>query len=109
MLTHKGKNMPDSFHGLTDPSYISKEMLSNVLRDKFFNNAEDLAVRNQAISLIKLFRASGCQEQVIMDILFAAKSSGKVSPEKTAEIGFVMGLQYGFELAQTYPANSAIE
>jgi len=96
----------DTFRRIIDPNYISTEMFSSVLREKFFNNTNDPEVRNQAVALIKLLRSSGLQEQVITDILFAAKASGKVSPERTAEIGFAMGMQYGFELAQTYPAIS---
>jgi hypothetical protein len=96
--------MTNKFQTVSDPGYISAQMFAKVLREKFFENINDPAVRNQAMTLIKLFRSSGCQAQVIVDILEAVKISGKTSPEGVAEIGFAMGVQYGFELAQTYPA-----
>ena len=88
---------------LTDPSYISEQMLDRAVRSKFTENADDLAVRMQAMELVRLLRASGSRNQIIVDILHAADVSHRESPDGIAEIGFVMGLQFGFELALSYP------
>jgi len=98
--------MASSFWNLADTAHISPQMCATVLREKFFDNTNDPAVRSQAIGLIKLLRASGCQQQIISEILHAVKASGSVSAERAAEIGFAMGMQYGFELNYTYPASS---
>jgi hypothetical protein len=42
-------------------------------------------------------------QQVLVDIGHAAQVSRRTSTEQTAEIAFCMGLQFGFELAVTYP------
>jgi len=88
---------------LTDPSYISEQMFDKVIREKFQQNQNDDAVRDQAIKLIGLLRASQSRTQVIVDVLHAVKVSGNSSAEKIAEIGFAMGLQFGFELGLSYP------
>jgi hypothetical protein len=88
---------------LTDPSYISEQMFDRVASEKFINNSDDLAVRMQAIELVRILRASQSRDQIITDILHAAKVSGANSSERVAEIGFSMGLQFGFELAISYP------
>ena len=95
--------MEDKAVQLTDPHYISARMFAKVIDERFFKNQEDNSVKSQAMKLLGLLRSSGQRDQVISDILFATKSSGQTSPQRTAEIGFLMGLQYGFELAQSYP------
>ena len=94
---------PEQFPKLTDPSYISEKMLDKVIREKFQENENDDEVRDQAIKLIGMLRASQCRPQVIVDVLHAASVSGNSSPERVAEVGFAMGLQFGFELALSYP------
>jgi hypothetical protein len=42
----------------TDPSYVSEHMLDRVVKEKFHDNAEDAAVRDQAIKFLQMFRAS---------------------------------------------------
>lgn len=96
--------MPNQGRHVTDPSYISPQMLSRVLQEQFFENTDDPAVRRQAITLITLLRSSGCLPQLIADVLAATRISGHPSVEITAEIGFAMGMQFGFELAHTYPS-----
>ena len=94
---------PEQSPKLTDPSYISEKMLDKVIREKFQENENDDEVRDQAIKLIGMLRASQCRPQVIVDVLHAASVSGNSSPERVAEVGFAMGLQFGFELALSYP------
>jgi hypothetical protein len=89
---------------ITDPSYISEHMFDRVAKEKFHDNADDTAVRDQAIKFLKMFRAGKTHAQTIVDILHASKISRRDSKESIAEIGFVMGMQFGFELAQSYPA-----
>ena len=43
---------------LTDPSYISEQMFDKTIREKFQDNCDDAAVRDQAAKLIRLLRAS---------------------------------------------------
>lgn len=88
---------------LTNPNYISQQMFNKALREKFQDNPDDEAVRQQAIKLIQLVRGSQTYEQILVDIMRAAKVSGHTSKEQTAEIAFYMGLQFGFELALSYP------
>ncbi len=86
---------------LTDPSYITKNMFDAVLREKFYNNTNDEAVRDQAGKLLLLMRESKAYRQIIRDVLHAAEISKNTTPDGVAEIGFAMGLQFGFELALT--------
>jgi hypothetical protein len=88
---------------LTNPSYISEQMFDKVLRDKFQENSDDHAVIQQAAQLARLVRGSQSHQQILVDIMYAAKASGKTSIEQVAEIALSMGLQFGFELALSYP------
>jgi len=88
---------------ITDPSYISEHMLDKVVKEKFHDNADDTAVRNQAIKFLQMLRASTTRNQTIIDILHASQMSRPDFKEDIAEIGFLMGMQYGFELALTFP------
>jgi hypothetical protein len=88
---------------VTNPSYISQQMFDNAVREKFQNNPDDGAVREQAIQLLQLARGSKWRGQILVDIMHAAKVSRQVSTEQTVEIAFCMGLQFGFELALSYP------
>jgi hypothetical protein len=88
---------------ITNPSYMSQQMFDNALRQKFHQNPDDTAVRTQAVRLIQLLRGSLSHRQILVDIAHAAKASGRTSTEQTAEIAFAMGLQFGFELALSYP------
>ncbi len=88
---------------LTDPSYISHQMFDKAIREKFQDNLDDGAVRQQAFKLLQMIRSSQWREQILADILHAAKVSGHTSIDQAAEIAFCMGLQFGFELALTYP------
>ncbi|MGA2992820.1 MAG: hypothetical protein ABSD88_20310, partial [Candidatus Korobacteraceae bacterium] len=74
--------IPERAPELTDPSYISEQMFDKTIRQKFQNNQNDQAVREQAIKLIRLFRASNSHTQVIVDVLHAARSSGYDSKER---------------------------
>jgi predicted transposase YdaD len=78
-------------------------MFDKALREKFQDNPDDEAVRQQAMKLIQLVRGSQSRERTLVDIMHAAKVSGHTSKEQTAEIAFCMGLQFGFELALSYP------
>jgi hypothetical protein len=88
---------------ITDPSYISEHMLDKVAKEKFHDNADDATVRDQAIKFLQMFRAGKTHDQTIVDILHASRTSRRDSKEGIAEIGFVMGMQFGFELAQSFP------
>ena len=88
---------------ITDPSYISEHMLDRVVKEKFHDNADDIAMRNQAIKFLQILRASTTRNQTIVDIPHASQMSRRDSKEGIAEIGFVMGMQYGFELALSFP------
>ncbi len=89
---------------ITDPSYISEHMLDKVVKEKFHDNAKsNTAVRNQAIKFLQIFRASTARDQTIVDILHASQISRRDFKEGIAEIGFLMGMQYGFELALYFP------
>jgi hypothetical protein len=78
-------------------------MFDNALRQKFHENPDDDAVRKQAARLIQLPRGSPSHRQILVDIAQAAKASGRTAREQMAEIAFAMGLQFGFELALSYP------
>lgn len=88
---------------LTDPSYISEQMFDKMLREKLQDNPDDESVHQQALKLIQMVRRSQARNQIIADIMRAAKASKQTSAEQLAEIGFCMGLQFGFELALSYP------
>lgn len=88
---------------ITDPSYISEHMFDKVAREKFQDNPDDAAVRAQAITMLRTFRAGKTHDQVIADIMHAARSSRRGSNEEMAEIAFLMGMQFGFELAMSFP------
>ena len=88
---------------LTYPSYISEQMFDKTLRKKFIENTDDPSVRHQALKLLQLVRSSRSRDQIIVDIMHAAKVSGPSSREQLAEIAFCMGLQFGFELGLSYP------
>jgi len=88
---------------LTDPSYISNQMFDRLVKVKFHDNADDAAVRDQALKLVEMIRASKLRTQILADVLHAAEVSRNKSPRGVAEIGFAMGVQCGFELALTYP------
>lgn len=88
---------------ITDPSYISEFMLDKVVKEKFHDNTDDASVRAQAMTFLLMFRACRNHDQTIVDILHAAKVGRRDFKEGIAEIGFVMGLQFGFELAQAFP------
>ena len=60
-------------------------------------------MRNQAIKFLQIFRASKTRDQTIVDILHASQISRRDFKEGIAEIGFLMGMQYGFELALSFP------
>ena len=88
---------------ITDPGYISEHMFDKVVKEKFHDNVDDAAVRNQAIKFLHMFRSGTTHDQTIVDILHASRVSRRDFKEGIAEIGFLMGLQYGFELALTFP------
>jgi hypothetical protein len=75
---------------ITDPSYISEHMFDKVVREKFQNNPDDADVRAQAITMLRMFRAGKTHDQVIADIMHAARSSRRGTNEEIAEIGFLM-------------------
>jgi len=78
-------------------------MFDRVVKEKFHDNADDIAVRNQAIKFLQMLRASTTRNQTMIDILLASQMSRRDFKEGIAEIGFLMGMQYGFELALTFP------
>jgi hypothetical protein len=88
---------------ITDPSYISEHMLDKVIREKFQENTDDRSVSLQAAVLLRIFRAGKTHDQTIVDILHASRASRRETEEGLAEIAFVMGMQFGFELALTFP------
>jgi hypothetical protein len=88
---------------LTDPSYISEQMFDKTLREKFIDNTDDPSVRHQASKLLQMVRSSQSRDQIVADIMHAAKASGSPSKEQLAEGAFCMGLQFGFELGLSYP------
>jgi hypothetical protein len=88
---------------ITDPGYISQRMFDAALQSKFIDNVDDAAVRQQAVTLLHLFRNSATHSQVLADVLHAARISRRTSVEQVAEIAFAMGMQFGFEMALTYP------
>jgi len=60
-------------------------------------------VRNHAIKFSQIFRASRTRDQNIVDILHASQISRRDFKDGIAEIGCLMGMQYGFELALSFP------
>lgn len=88
---------------LTNPTFISVEMFDRVVIDKFQENTADESVRAQLLTLLQLLRQSNTRPQILTDVLYAAKKSGRSSSEGVAEIGFVMGMQFGYELGLSYP------
>jgi len=88
---------------ITDPSYISEHMVDNVVKEKFHDNADEAAVRDQALKFLQIFRASMTRNQTIVDILHAFQVSRRDFKEGIAEIGFMMAVQFGFELALSFP------
>lgn len=88
---------------VTNPTYISQQMFDKALQERFFENPDDQAVRQQAKTLMQLVTTSRFRDQILTDITHAAKISGYTSKEQTAVIAFCMGVQFGFELALTYP------
>jgi hypothetical protein len=88
---------------LTNPTFISAEMFDRVVIDKFQENTADESVRAQAITLMQLLRQSRTRDQILTDVLYAAKKSGNSSREAVAEIGFAMGMQFGYELGLSHP------
>jgi hypothetical protein len=88
---------------VTNPSYISQQMFDKALREKLLENSDDQDVRQQGMTLMHLATTSRFREQILADILHAAKISRHTSKEQMAVIAFCMGLQFGFELALTYP------
>ena len=48
---------------ITDPSYISEHMLDEVVKEKFHDDADDVAVRNQAIKFLQISSASTTRNQ----------------------------------------------
>jgi hypothetical protein len=88
---------------ITDPSYISEHMLDKVIREKFHDNTDDHAVILQGDTFARMFRAGKTHDQTIVDILYASRVSRHETKEGVAEIAFVMGMQFGFELALAFP------
>ncbi len=78
-------------------------MLDKVVSEKFHANVDDAAVRKSATHFVHIFQAAKAYDQTIVDILYASQVSRRTSPEGIAEIGFAMGMQFGFELAQSFP------
>lgn len=90
---------------LTDVSYISQQMFDGSLRQKFHENPDDGSVREQAVAMMRLVRGSALREQIVADIMHAARVSGHTTADQTAVIAFCMGLQFGFELAHSCPSD----
>jgi hypothetical protein len=88
---------------VTNPSYISQQMFDKAIQENFLENSDDQGVRQQAKTLLQLVTMSRFRDQILKDIVHAAKISGYTSKEQTAVMAFCMGLQCGFELALTYP------
>jgi hypothetical protein len=88
---------------VNNPAHISPAMFDKVILEKFQENAADEAVRAQALALMRLLRQSKTRNQVIVDILHAATRSGNNNAEGIAEIGFAMGMQFGYELGLSCP------
>lgn len=88
---------------VTDPSYISQQMFDKALNERFLGNSDDEGVRQQAMLLMQMLTKSKLRGEVQTNIQHASKVSGHTSKEQIAEIAFCMGLQFGFELACTFP------
>jgi hypothetical protein len=78
-------------------------MFDEALQERFLENASDESVRLQASKLLRLLRGSRMHQQVFSRHWACGAVSRRTSTEQTAEIAFCMGLQFGFELAVTYP------
>jgi hypothetical protein len=102
-MSYSRATIPRMSAKITDPSYISEHMLDKVIREKFQDNTDDRSVSLQAAALLRIFRAGKTHDQAITDILHASHASRRETKEGLAEIAFVMGMQFGFELALTFP------
>jgi len=69
----------------------------------FWSIADDAAVRNQAIKFLQMFRASTTRNRPSLTYLHPSQMSRRDFKEGIAEIGFLMGMQHGFELALSFP------
>jgi len=78
-------------------------MFDKVVREKFQDSTDDAAVRDQAIKMLKMFRAGKTHGRIITDVLHASMVARRTSNEEIAEIGFLMGMQFGFELELSFP------
>lgn len=94
---------------ITDPSYISEHMFDKVVREKFQDNADDKAVQDQARKMLAILRNGRTHGRIIADVIHASKVARRTSTQDIAEIGFLMGLQFGFELALSFPPIPAAE
>jgi hypothetical protein len=94
---------PSSRALVTVPNHISQGAFNKALREKFYNNPDDSAVRDQALFLMRLVRGSEARSRILSDVTYAAEASGHTSKEDRAEIAFCMGMQFGFELALSCP------
>ena len=88
---------------ITDPSYISEHMFDKVVREKFQENTDDRAVQDQARKMLAMFRSGRTHDRIIADVIHASKVARRTSTLDIAEIGFLMGMQFGFELALSFP------
>jgi hypothetical protein len=61
--------------------YISEHMLDKVVKEKFHDNADDAAVRDQMLKFLRMFRAGTTRDQTIVDILHASRVSRRESKE----------------------------
>jgi len=52
---------------------------------------------------MRMFRTGKTHGQIITNILHASRVSRHETKEGLAEIAFVMGMQFGFELTLTFP------
>jgi hypothetical protein len=69
MTSQENANMiPERVPRLTDASYISGQMFDKAVEEKFHNNPNDQAVMEQAINIIRMFRASKSHAQIIVDV-----------------------------------------
>jgi len=78
-------------------------MFDKALQERFLANPDDEGVQRQGKVLMQLVTTGQFRDQILTDVLYAAKVSGYSTKEQTAVIAFCMGLQFGFELACTYP------
>ena len=66
-MTTTTATIPRMAINITDPSYISGHMLDKVVKEKFHDNADDAAVRDQMFKFLQIFRASTTHDQTIVD------------------------------------------